>query len=90
MAKSERQLVGEAAAAAALPAAGPGCRIVCINSASLIGFGAQVALFGALEAKHGWGFANALAVILNSPPWPPFLNRRGVARGLRRYGESGL
>ena len=75
------------ALAAALPAAGQGCRVnVMYNQ---IGLAGQAALLDALQAKHGPQLRHAMAAWqISLLPWSyPLM--RALGRGVRRTYESG-
>ena len=82
---------GAMALAAALPAAGQGCRVNAMFNR--IGLAGQAALLDALEAKHGPQLGHAIALAqVNLLPWSYPLMRawgRGLGRGMRRVQESG-
>ena len=75
------------ALAAALPAAGQGCRVFAVWNR--IGLAGHAALLDALEAKHGPQLGHTMAVTqMNLLPWSyPFV--RAWGRGWRRVIESG-
>ena len=78
---------GAMALAAALPAAGQGCRVIAfLNRMGLAG---QASLLEALEAKHGPQPGHAIAVAqISLLPWSYSLVR-ALVRGWRRVLESG-
>ena len=78
---------GAMALAAALPAAGQGCRVNA--TFNRIGLAGQAALLDALEAKHGPQLGNTIAAAqMNLLPWSYSL-ARAWGRGVRRVIESG-
>ena len=78
---------GAMALAAALPAAGQGCRVIAFFNR--IGLAGQAALLDALEAKHGPQPGHGIAVQqMSLLPWScPLI--RAFGRGFRRVLESG-
>lgn len=80
---------GANALAAALPEAGPGCRVTLF--CCRLSLSAQSTLLAAIEAKHGPSLANSYSVLLNGPLFGQYNTRfyDTGARGFRLASESG-